>query len=70
MKNLKAYLGDGAYAAWDGYNVIITAEDGIRATDTVYLEPEVLHNFMQFIAMISNKAEQHHETPDTTTHTD
>jgi len=40
---LKAYLGDGAYMEFRGDRIILTAEDGIRATDTVVLEPEVLH---------------------------
>jgi hypothetical protein len=37
----KRYLGDGAYAAFDGYGVWLTAENGIEATDRVYLEPGV-----------------------------
>lgn len=42
MSDRKKYLGDGVFADHDGWNVILTAEDGIRATDTIYLEPEVL----------------------------
>ena len=36
----RAYLGDGVYAAWDGFGVWLTAENG-TATDAIYLEPEV-----------------------------
>jgi hypothetical protein len=35
------YLGDAVYAVDDGYSLILTTEDGIRATNTIHLEPEV-----------------------------
>lgn len=35
----REYLGDGAFVGFDGFNVVLTAEDGARATDVVYLEP-------------------------------
>jgi len=38
----KTYLGDGLYAAFDGWQYVLTAEDGIRVTNVVYLNPEVL----------------------------
>lgn len=38
----KIYLGDGAYARFDGYGVELTAENGIVATDHVYAEPDTL----------------------------
>ena len=41
-KPKKVYLGDGAYYEFDGHGVSLTAENGIRATDRVYLEPEVI----------------------------
>ena len=47
MEN-KIYLGDGAYAEFDGFGFIITAEDGIRATNTVYLEPDCLEKLIKF----------------------
>lgn len=37
----KDYLGDGVYAAYDGYQIVLTAEDGIMATDTIYIDPHV-----------------------------
>ena len=45
------YLGDGVYidiqpgASPDFTNVILTAENGIRATDTIYLDSEVIVKF-------------------------
>lgn len=44
----KIYLGDGAYAAFDGNSIIVTAEDGIRATDTVILDTEALLALIAF----------------------
>lgn len=41
MGEYKAYLGDGVCADFDGLNVILTTEDGVRATNTIVLEPEV-----------------------------
>ena len=38
----KVYLGDGAYYEVDGFGVSLTAEDGTRATDRVYLEPATI----------------------------
>ena len=49
QKNQKRYLGDGAYVIFDGWFVVLTAENGIHATDTVVLEPEVLQAFLDFL---------------------
>jgi len=50
----KEYLGDGLYAAFDGYHIVLSAEDGIRATDTVYLEDGVLNTFFRYVERIYN----------------
>ncbi len=34
---MKAHLGDGAYVDFDGFGLVLTAENGITATDTIYL---------------------------------
>ena len=44
----KRCLGDGAYAAFDGFGVWLTAENGLRATDAVYLEPDVYAELVRF----------------------
>jgi hypothetical protein len=38
----KTYLGDGVYIDSDGNGFLLTTEDGIRATNTIYLELEVM----------------------------
>lgn len=45
----KRYLGDGAYVAFDGCAFVLTAENGITATDRIVLEPEVFHALTQFV---------------------
>lgn len=48
--NKKIYLGDGVYVEDDGYNgVILTTENGIETTNTIYLEREVLDNFLSAV---------------------
>jgi hypothetical protein len=43
------YLGDGAYARYDGFNVWLTTSDGVTTTNEVCLEPEVLQQFKEFL---------------------
>ena len=49
----KIYLGDGVYAAHDGFGVWLTAEDGIQATDGIYIEPNVLDHLVMWIAKLA-----------------
>lgn len=46
----KEYLGDGVYVERDEFgNLIVTTEDGIRATNRIVMEPEVLQSFLRWI---------------------
>ena len=50
----KEYLGDGVYVTiWhegcDYPSAVLTTEDGYRITNTIFLEPEVLANFLNWI---------------------
>lgn len=38
----KQYLGDGVYAKFEGYQIVLTAENGYQATDTIYLDEGVV----------------------------
>ena len=49
MSKIAVYLGDGVYAYFDGTHVVLTTEDGIRATNTIYLEREVIKSLLQFL---------------------
>lgn len=55
--NPKVYLGDGAYAEFDGFSFILTAENGYEVTNTVALEPSVLKAFEQFIEKIKQSTQ-------------
>lgn len=54
MSNLqikrKMYLGDAVYAEMNEGYLILTTEDGVRATNTIYLERAVLENLMSFLS--------------------
>jgi len=45
----KRYLGDGVYVQRERCSIVLTAEDGIRATDTIYLEPEVIRALEEYL---------------------
>lgn len=46
----KEYLGDGVYVEMQNdYYVVLTTEDGIAVSNTIYLEPEVLIAFERWL---------------------
>jgi hypothetical protein len=51
----KAYLGDGVYINFDGYSYVLTAENGIEATDTIYLEPIAIDNLNRYVRNVVKK---------------
>lgn len=46
----KTYLGDGAYAEFGDQHIKLTAENGERATDTIFLEDNVLAAFLRALS--------------------
>ncbi len=41
----KTYLGDGVYARWEACrSLVLTTEDGLRPTNTIYLDSCVWSN--------------------------
>ena len=54
---MKHYLGDAVYVDFDGYMLVLTTEDGIRATNTIALEPEVYRALLQYVAILTARAE-------------
>lgn len=52
--NYRRYLGDGLYADFDGYQIILAANNGIQDTNVVYLEPAVLKKFYQYAEIIDH----------------
>jgi len=53
----KVYLGDGAYAEYDGYGIVLTAENGVEVTDSVYLESNAWENLKRFVDSIKSHKE-------------
>lgn len=58
----KQYLGDGLYAAFDGYQFVLTAENGIEAYATVCLEPEVLDSFYRYVDHVKTELKKVRES--------
>lgn len=44
----KVYIGDGAYAEYDGYQIRVTAKDGISVTNEVFLNPETFIGLLNY----------------------
>ena len=40
------YLGDGVYASFDGYNIVLDLRD--QGTDRIYLEPAVFAALIEY----------------------
>lgn len=49
MSTFKRYLGDGCYVELDRGMVKLTTSNGTEDTNTVYLEPEVLAQFLRWL---------------------
>jgi len=45
----KRYLGDGVYADFDGFHVIVFTSDGVSAHNIVYLEDTVASELIRYI---------------------
>ena len=49
----KEYLGDAVHAEIDNlWGVTLTTEDGYRATNTIYLEPEVINALLEYLRRV------------------
>lgn len=46
----KAYLGDSVYADYNQYGqLVLTTENGLGASNTIYLEPEVYRALTEYV---------------------
>ena len=52
----KRSLGDGVYAAVERGMVKVTTEDGIRETNTIYLEPEVQQRVLSLMHLKAKRS--------------
>ncbi len=44
-----AYLGDGAYVAFDGFGLELYTDDGMRIQNRVVLEPQAIGELVRFM---------------------
>lgn len=49
----KVYLGDGCYADFDGFQIILTAENGISTQARIAVEPQVYSNLRNYAKSIN-----------------
>lgn len=49
------YLGDGLFVSHDGFQICLRTGDGNN--QRVFLDPEVLQNFLQYVEKIKGQGE-------------
>jgi hypothetical protein len=52
MTERKAYIGDGVYADVENGMIKLTTENGISATNTIFLELPVVHSLAAYLRRI------------------
>ena len=62
MTNRKQYIGDGVYADVDRGMIKITTENGIKVTNTIYLEIGVYQRLLTYVTKMQELFEV--ETPE------
>lgn len=55
---MKRYLGDSVYADFDGYNIILTTDNGMGPSNTIILEPSVFQSLLTFKERIDEDNEE------------
>lgn len=55
-KLMKQYLGDAVYADIDNGMIKLTTEDGLTASNTIYLESQVVDAFLKYLQQLKDVA--------------
>ena len=42
------YIGDGVYVEWNGFQVVLKANDSVNPSDTIYLEESVMEELIDY----------------------
>jgi hypothetical protein len=54
MSALKQYLGDGVYVDYDGYQLVLTTENGHAVTNSIFVNNEVLAELLFYVDRIKS----------------
>lgn len=57
----RAYLGDGVYALFDGYHVILTTERGDGPMNKIFLDGTVIYALNAFVESLKPPKEEQPE---------
>lgn len=53
----KEYLGDGVYIELNDFSqLVLTTENGISITNTIFMEPDVLAAFLEYVERLKEAA--------------
>lgn len=58
---MKEYLGDAVYAEYDGYMIHLYTHNGIHPTNSIYLEPSVTNNLLEYIKRLIKETNAQHK---------
>ena len=62
MSASKRYLGDGLYVDFDGYQLVLTAEDGVSILNKVFLEPQVWAALKRYVKELEEQSQANNPT--------
>lgn len=48
----KHYIGDGCYVEFNGSEFVITTGDGIRITNRIVFDCQILENFQEYVRRV------------------
>jgi len=55
MQANKTYIGDSVYAEYNGFEIILTTENGGAPSNRIVLEPAVYDSLVQWVKYVSGE---------------
>lgn len=49
---MKQYIGDSVYVDFDGFNLVLTTENGYGASNQIVLDPDVYASLVMYVRRI------------------
>lgn len=53
---MAVYIGDGCYAEFDGFAIVLTTSNGLKDTNRIVLEPEVFDALVNYRSLMTRPA--------------